>query len=418
MFPAAPLFRYIFKQGAVECIDADGASYRYGDNSPPLRIRFHDRITPWKMLVSTSMTLGEGYMDGRITFDNCTIYDFLELATRNIRQLESTGNHLPLGMAIENAAKLFRFFQQFNLARRSKENVAHHYDLSPQLFELFLDRDRQYSCAYFDTPHDDIDTAQENKKRHLAAKLLLADGQRVLDIGCGWGGLALYMARRFKLHVTGITLSEEQFAAANERARDAQLADRATFELRDYRAQTGLFDRIVSVGMFEHVGVPFYRAYFDKIRSLLTDDGVALLHTIGRSGPPNVTDPWIRKYIFPGGYMPALSEVMPAIEHAGLVATDIEFIGPHYAETLRAWWNKFQANRDKVIALYDERFVRMWEYYLAGSEVSFRHMGITLFQIQMVKNRETVPMRRDYIGEAEQTLAATSPLSTPSRTAP
>ena len=384
---------------------------------PPLRIRFHDRLTPWKLLVSTSMTLGEGYMDGRITFDNCTMYDFLELATRNIRRLESIGNHLPLGLAIENAAKIFRFFQQLNLAGRAKQNVHHHYDLSPALFELFLDRDRQYSCAYFDSPDDDIDTAQENKKRHLAAKLLLADGQRVLDIGCGWGGLALYMARRFNLHVTGITLSEEQYAVANKRARDENLADRASFELRDYRAQAGLFDRIVSVGMFEQVGVPFYRAYFDKVRSLLKDDGIALLHTIGRSGPPNVTDPWIRKYIFPGGYMPALSEVMPAIEHAGLVVSDIEFIGPHYAETLRAWWNRFQANREQVKALYDERFCRMWEYYLAGSEVSFRHMGTTLFQIQIVKNRESVPMKRDYIGEAEKMLAATTMHGEPNRAA-
>jgi cyclopropane-fatty-acyl-phospholipid synthase len=417
MFPAAPLFRYVFRQGAVEVIDAGGATYRYGDDSPPFRVRFHDRITPWKMLVSTSMTLGEGYMDGRITFENCTIYDFLELATRNIRRLESAGNHLPLGLAIENAARIFRFFQQFNLASRSKQNVAHHYDLSPALFELFLDRDRQYSCAYFDTLDDDIDTAQENKKRHLAAKLLLADGQRVLDIGCGWGGLALYIARRFKSDVTGITLSEEQYAAANERARNEHLSGRAAFELRDYRAQTGQFDRIVSVGMFEHVGVPFYRAYFDQIRSLLKDDGVAVVHTIGRSGPPNVTDPWIRKYIFPGGYIPALSEIMPVVEHAGLVATDIEFIGPHYAETLHAWWNRFQANRDKVKALYDERFCRMWEYYLAGSEVSFRHMGMTLFQIQIVKNRESVPMRRDYIGEAEKTLAAAPILTEPNRAA-
>ena len=405
MFPAAPLFRHIFREGAVEVFDAAGRQYRYGDDTQPaLRIRFHDRATPWRMLYSTSMTLGEGYMDRRITFDNCTIYDFLELATRNIRR---QGDVLPFGMMVENASRIFRFFQQFNLAGRSKRNVAHHYDLSPALFELFLDRDRQYSCAYFDTPNDDIDTAQDNKKRHIAAKLLLKSGHRVLDIGCGWGGLALYIARRFDVHVTGITLSEEQHAAADQRARDARLAGRATFELRDYRAQTGTFDRIVSVGMFEHVGLPFYTAYFQKIRSQLSEDGVAVLHTIGRSGPPSVTDPWIRKYIFPGGYIPALSEVMPAIEKAGLVTTDVEFLGPHYAETLRAWWNRFQANRDKIKALYDERFCRMWEYYLAGSEVSFRHMGMTLFQIQMVKNREAVPMTRTYMTEAEREIEAT-----------
>jgi len=404
MFPAAPLLRHIFRQGTVEATDAAGKVYRFGDGREPIiKISFHDRITPWKLLISPSMGLGEGYMDGRITIDNATIYDFLELATRNMRRL---GNDMPFGIALENAAKLFRFFQQFNIAGRSKQNVAHHYDLSPTLFELFLDRDRQYSCAYFDTLDDDIDTAQDNKKRHLAAKLLLADGQRVLDIGCGWGGLALYIARRFNSQVTGITLSEEQYVAANQRALGEHLAGRASFDLRDYRAQTGQFDRIVSVGMFEHVGVPFYSTYFNKVHELLKDDGVALLHTIGRSGPPNVTDPWIRKYIFPGGYIPALSEVSPAIERAGLTITDIEFIGPHYAETLRAWSNRFQANRDKVKALYDERFCRMWEFYLAGSEVSFRHMGMTLFQIQMVKNRESVPMRRDYIGDAERKLSA------------
>ena len=403
MFPAAPLFRHIFREGAVEIIDAGGAVYRYGDGTlPALKVRFHDRVTPWKMLFSTSMALGEGYMDGRITFENCTIYDFLELATRNLRRI----GQLPLGLAIESASKVFRFFQQFNPARRSKQNVAHHYDLSPKLFELFLDRDRQYSCAYFDSLDDDIDTAQDNKKRHLAAKLLLQDGQRVLDIGCGWGGLALYIARRFNVHVTGITLSEEQHLAANRRAGKERLVGHASFDLRDYRAQTGQFDRIVSVGMFEHVGVPFYPAFFAKVRDLLTNDGVAVLHTIGRSGPPDVTDPWIRKYIFPGGYMPALSEIMPVVERAGLMVTDIEFIGPHYAETLRAWRTRFQANRDKVKAIYDERFCRMWEYYLAGSEVSFRHMGTTLFQIQMVKNRESVPLRRDYITEAEKRLRA------------
>ena len=405
MFPATPLFRRLFQLGTLDVVDAGGTTHRYGDGSEPvLRVRFHDQITAWKILISPSMTLGEGYMDGRITIENGTIYDFLELATRNMRHL---GNDLPFGFG-EVLAKMFRFFQQFNLARRSRKNVAHHYDLSRELFELFLDGDRQYSCAYFDTPTDDIDTAQLNKKRHLAAKLLLADGQRILDIGCGWGGLGLYIAKNFDVHVTGITLSEEQHTVANERARAERLAGRASFDLRDYREQTGRFDRIVSVGMFEHVGVPFYRRFFDKVRSLLTDDGVVLLHTIGRSSPPSVTDPWIRKYIFPGGYIPALSEVMPAIERAGLAVTDIEFLGPHYAETLRAWWNKFQQNRDKIKALYDERFCRMWEFYLAGSEVSFRHMGMTLFQIQMVKNRESVPMKRDYIAEAEKALSASA----------
>ena len=403
MFPATPLFRRLFQEGSVEVVDAHGALHRFGDGVPPtVRIRFHDKLTPWKLLIAPSMTLGEGYVDGKITVENAHIYDFLELATRNMRRIGS----LPLSLTAENLSRVVRHLQQFNFTQRARRNVAHHYDLSRQLFELFLDIDRQYSCAYFDCPDDDLETAQINKKRHIAAKLLLANGQRVLDIGCGWGGLGLYLAKKFDLHVTGITLSEEQHAVANERALKEPMAGRATFDLRDYREQTGLFDRIVSVGMFEHVGIPFYRTFFDKVRDLMKPDGVMLLHTIGRSNPPTVTDPWIRKYIFPGGYIPALSEVLPAIEDAGLTVTDIEFLGPHYAETLRAWQNRFQANREKVKALYDERFCRMWEYYLAGSEVSFRHMGLTLFQIQMVKNRESVPMTRDYIAELEKSIAS------------
>ena len=404
MFPLSPLLRRLIVEGTLDVIDARGATHRFGNDAPPhVKLRFHDASLPWHILTSPSLALGEGYMDGRVSVDAGHIYQFLEIATRNMRRI----GRLPLSFASENVGKLFRYILQFNPAPRAKHNVAHHYDLKPELFELFLDRDRQYSCAYFASPSDDIDTAQENKKRHLAAKLRLADGQRVLDIGCGWGGLGLYMTRHFDTHVTGITLSEEQHKTANERARAERLAGRATFELRDYRAQTGTFDRIVSVGMFEHVGVPHYGSYFAKIRELLADDGIVLLHTIGRSGPPSVTDPWVRKYIFPGGYIPSLSEVMPAIEHAGLVVTDIEFLGPHYAETLRAWQNQFQANREKVKAIYDERFCRMWEFYLAGSEVAFRNMGMTVFQIQMVKNRESLPMTRDYIAEAVKALQRT-----------
>jgi cyclopropane-fatty-acyl-phospholipid synthase len=352
------------------------------------------------MLFRPSMALGEGYMNGRIDMESGHIYDFLELVCRNMRRQGPP----PFENLREGLGRLFRRLMQLNPAWRSKQNVAHHYDLKPELFELFLDKDRQYSCAYFDSLDDDIDRAQENKKRHLAAKLRLADGHKVLDIGCGWGGLGLYIARRFDAHVTGITLSEEQHLIANERARAERLAGRATFELRDYRAQTGIFDRIVSVGMFEHVGVPQYPTYFAKAKELLAQDGVMLLHTIGRSGPPGVTDSWVRKYIFPGGYIPALSEIVPVIEKTGLVVTDVEFLGPHYAETLRCWQARFQAHRSRVKAIYDERFCRMWEFYIAGSEVSFRHMGMTLFQIQIVKNRESLPMTRTYIAEAEAAL--------------
>lgn len=293
------------------------------------------------------MTLGEGYVDGKITVENAHIYDFLDLATRIMRRIGS----LPLSLMAENLSRVVRYIQQFNFTQHARRNVAHHYDLSRQLFELFLDIDRQYSCTYFDRPDDDIETAQINKKRHIAAKLLLANGQCVLNIGCGWGGLGLYLAKKLDLHVTGITLSEEQHAVTNERALNEPMAGRATFDLRDYREQTGPFNRVVSIGMFEHVGIPFYRTFFDKVRDLMKPDGVMPLHTIGHSNPPTVTDPRIRKYICPSGYIPAQSEVMPAIEDAGLTVIDIEFLGPHYAETLRACQNRFQANREKVKAL-------------------------------------------------------------------
>jgi cyclopropane-fatty-acyl-phospholipid synthase len=399
MLILAPALRQIVRTGSLEIIDSSGKLHRFGDGTgTPVRARFHDAALPWKILFSPSLGFGEGYMDGRLTIEQGTLYDFLYVLTDNVDHTGPLWYHTVLN----NLGKLFRRIQQFNPASRAKNNVAHHYDLKPELFELFLDRDRQYSCAYFDSQDDDIDTAQENKKRHLAAKLLLGDGQRVLDIGCGWGGLGLYIARRFDAHVTGITLSEEQHVIANERAKAERLAGRARFDLRDYRAQTGSFERIVSVGMFEHVGVPHYDAFFGKIKELLTDDGIALLHTIGRSDPPDVTDPWYRKYIFPGGYLPALSEIMSSIERSGLIVTDIELIGPHYAETCRHWRTRFLARRDEAKAIYDERFCLMWEFYLVTAELLFRTMRKTVFQIQMVKNRQTVPMTRDYIYEYER----------------
>jgi cyclopropane-fatty-acyl-phospholipid synthase len=288
--------------------------------------------------------------------------------------------------------------------------VAHHYDLNGRLYSLFLDRDRQYSCAYFPTGSETLEEAQAAKKRHIAAKLKLdRPDLSVLDIGCGWGGMALTLARDYGARVTGITLSAEQLAEARARAAAAGLADRVTFELMDYRAMQRRFDRIVSVGMFEHVGVGHYRTFFRKLRACLEPDGVALLHTIGRSDGPNSTNSWIARYIFPGGYSPALSEIMPHVERAGLVTTDIEILRLHYAETLRHWRRRFAANRDAIAALYDERFCRMFEFYLAGSELAFRHQGLVNFQIQLSREQTAVPLTRDYIARAERIRDRVSP---------
>ena len=288
----------------------------------------------------------------------------------------------------------------------AKRNVAHHYDLEGRFYDLFLDPDRQYSCAYFERPGQSLTDAQLAKKRHIAAKLLAEPGQRILDIGCGWGGLALYLAGVCGAQVTGVTLSEEQLGIANGRSEEQGLASHAKFRLLDYRAVSELFDRIVSVGMFEHVGVSYYGAFFAKAAELLADDGVMLLHSIGRMDGPGSCNPWIDKYVFPGGYIPALSEVLPPIERAGLCVTDIEILRLHYAETLRAWRERFLARREEARALYDEPFCRMWEFYLAASECAFRHCGLMVFQIQLAKRQDSVPLTRDYIAAREAALEA------------
>jgi cyclopropane-fatty-acyl-phospholipid synthase len=300
---------------------------------------------------------------------------------------------------------LVRHAQQFNPRPRSRNNVARHYDLDGRLYSLFLDADKQYSCAYFETPDATLDDAQLAKKRHLAAKLLIERSDRVLDIGSGWGGLGLYLAEMTGANVTGVTLSTEQLQVSNARAVEKNLARSAKFLLEDYRDIPGPFERIVSVGMFEHVGVDFYETYFRRCAELLTDDGVMVLHSIGRSDGPDVTNPWIAKYIFPGGYIPALSEVIPAIERAGLLVCDIEILRLHYAETLKAWRERFMARREEAVRLYDERFVRMWEFYLASSEMSFRKQNMMNFQIQITKRQGVVPMTRDYIALEEAKLS-------------
>ena len=391
--------RKVFQAGSLTIIDADGGRHVAGNGEgPSATIRLHDRRLHYRLAINPYLHLGEAYMDGTLTIEQGTLYDFLNLCALNIDR----GFELPLKRALTAAARVLRHLHQHNPARRAKANVAHHYDLSDRLYDLFLDSDRQYSCGYFGYDHHDIEQAQQDKKRHLAAKLLLEPGQRVLDIGSGWGGMALYLAEVGGCEVLGITLSEEQLKASRQRAERAGMADRVKFELRDYRQQTGRFDRIVSVGMFEHVGIRHYPEFFAQIRALLHDDGIAVLHSIGRMDGPGATNEWIRKYIFPGGYAPALSEVLPVAEQLRLWVTDLEVLRLHYAETLRCWHQRFLAHRAEIAALYDERFCRMWEFYLVGSELAFRCMGHMVFQMQIAKRQEVVPLTRDYITDWER----------------
>jgi cyclopropane-fatty-acyl-phospholipid synthase len=400
------LLRHLITIGTLRVIDSNGGAHVFsGEAGPEVTIRLHDRALHRKLFLNPRLHTGEAYMDGTLTIENGgTIYDFLDLASWN---MERAPPH-PLRPFYTGFGKFLRGLQQYNPVQRSRANVAHHYDLSERLYELFLDKDRQYSCAYFTAPNEDLEAAQLNKKRHLASKLLLKPGQRVLDIGCGWGGLALYLARECDVDVTGLTLSTEQHKVATQRAAAAGLADRVRFHLRDYREQSGTYDRIVSVGMFEHVGIVQFQTFFDTVKGLLAEDGVALLHAIGRGDGPGVTNPWIRKYIFPGGYAPALSEVLPAVEKSGLWVTDIEILRLHYAETLRAWRRRFDANRAEIRKLYDERFCRMWEFYLAGSEVTFRRHEYMVWQMQMARRVDAVPLRRDYALDWEHTHKASA----------
>jgi cyclopropane-fatty-acyl-phospholipid synthase len=395
------LLRRVIRKGTLTLVTPDGRSSDFGHGDPSVTIRITDRATVRRLFLNPDLALGEAYMDGTLVVEGGSIYDLLDLCFANLGW--GTGHWVERARAL--GRRLGRRLAQHNPVAISRANVAHHYDLSDMLYELFLDADRQYSCAYYMSPDDSLERAQEQKRRHIAAKLLLRPGQRVLDIGSGWGGLALHLARDADVDVTGVTLSTEQHRYSAERAAAAGLKDRARFLFRDYRHEDGRYDRIVSVGMFEHVGVGHYREYFEKVRSLLTDDGVALIHTIGRADGPGATNAWIRKYIFPGGYTPALSEVIPVIERAGLHITDIEVLRLHYAETLKDWRKRFMANRDRVAAIYDERFCRMWEFYLAGCEAAFRHSGLVVFQIQLSKRVDTVPLTRDYIVEWERAHA-------------
>jgi len=399
----ALLLKRFVRRGNLRLTTARGAVFTVGDGAgQPVAIRFMTKAAQYGVLLDPEIKLGEAYMDGTLRVEQGSIADLLAIV------LGQTADGMPPDWAQPQwfVRYLHRRLQQFNPPTRSQRNVAHHYDLDGRLYSLFLDADQQYSCAYFETPDQSLDDAQLAKKRHLAAKLLLSGGQRVLDIGCGWGGLALYLAEFCRSRVTGITLSREQWQRANGRAIEKHLTRSAEFHIQDYRDIVDRFDRIVSVGMFEHVGVGFYDAYFRKCAELLTDDGVMLLHSIGRSEGPNVTNPWIAKYIFPGGYIPALSEVLPAIERAGLLITDIEILRLHYAETLRAWRERFLAHREEAERIYDQRFVRMWEFYLAASEMAFREQALMVMQIQLAKRQDVVPITRDYISREEARLRA------------
>ena len=379
---------------------ARGRIGTFGDRTGhPVAVRFNNASAQRAVLFDPELKLGEAYMDGTLIVERGSIADVLAL----LLSQERLG---PRNWAVPRVLRyLFRRLQQFNLRSRSRINVAHHYDLDGRLYSLFLDGDQQYSCAYFERPNQSLDDAQLAKKRHLAAKLRIAPGAKVLDIGCGWGGLALYLAEIAGAHVTGITLSWEQHQRAQNRAQERGRRD-VEFKLLDYRDLGGRFDRIVSVGMFEHVGVGFYDVFFNQCAKCLAEDGIALLHTIGRYRPPVITNPWIAKYIFPGGYIPALSEVLRAIERAGLIVTDVEILQLHYAETLKAWRERFLAHRDEVVRLYDQRFVRMWEFYLACSEMAFRLGEMVVFQIQMAKHKGVTPPTRDYIAREEARLRA------------
>ncbi|EIM25667.1 SAM-dependent methyltransferase [Microvirga lotononidis] len=394
-------FTRAIKHGTLEMITARGKRFTFGNGAEPqVSIRFTDAAAQMALCLHPELKLGELFVDGRLVIEKGNILDLLQLL---LQDTHGELDELPLHRLRKIRAWMMRRAE--NDAIRSKRNVAHHYDLDGRLYALFLDGDRQYSCAYFDHPDASLEEAQMAKKRHIAAKLLVDPGHSVLDIGSGWGGMGLYLAQVAGAgSVKGITLSEEQLEASRKRSATACLQDRVQFELQDYRDTKGSFDRIVSVGMFEHVGVSSYDAYFQASRSLLKADGVMLLHTIGRTGTPYPTNPWITKYIFPGGHLPVLSEMMPAIERAGLVVTDIEILRLHYAYTLKAWRERFMAHREEVLRLYDERFCRMWECYLAMSESAFRWQDAVVFQVQLARRNDAVPLTRDYIAEREAVL--------------
>jgi cyclopropane-fatty-acyl-phospholipid synthase len=404
------ILRRFIATGRLSVRWPDGRQSLYsGDDGPSAGIVIHTNSAVRGLVLNPGLALGEAYMDETITPDGCSIYDILDVMSANVGH----NNQGHAGLWFRTFLRqLKRRIDQYNPAVRAQKNVAHHYDLNGRLYSLFLDRDRQYSCAYFPRGDETLEEAQLAKKRHIAAKLCLdRPDLKILDIGCGWGGLALTLAREYGAQVTGITLSHEQLAEARARAIAEGLEDRVNFELKDYRAVDQKFDRVVSVGMFEHVGIGHYQTFCDTVARCLTPEGVALIHAIGRSDGPSCTNTWIDKYIFPGGYCPALSEVLPSVERSRLVVTDIEILRLHYAQTLRHWRWRFTANRDTIASIYDERFCRMFEFYLCGSEVAFRTGGHMVFQIQLGARQDAVPLTRDYLYAGAGRIGVSSTVS-------
>ncbi|WP_299560306.1 cyclopropane-fatty-acyl-phospholipid synthase family protein [uncultured Sulfitobacter sp.] len=390
------LLRSLVQFGSLRVIMPTGDIHTYGETSDtPVTVRLLDPALLRKLVVNPELVLGESYMDETLVIEDDDVQGLLAIIVRNVRHADA--HPVWWQKLTERARAALRGLAQKNPLPRARRNAAHHYDLSAALFDTFLDADRQYSCAYFRSPDVTLDQAQRDKKAHIARKLMIEPGMTVLDIGCGWGGMALTLARDHGARVVGITLSEEQHTFATERARREGLSDRVEFRLCDYRQVEGTFDRIVSVGMFEHVGLRHYNDFFAGIRNLLSPDGIALIHTIGWAGPPKATNPWLKKYIFPGGYIPALSEMMTAVERNHLWPTDMECLRLHYAYTLRHWFDRFRAHEAEVRALYDARFTRMWRFYLAASEQTFRHAPQAVFQIQLSRRVDAVPLTRDYL---------------------
>ena len=401
------LFKRFMQDGELVVIDPAGGKRRYGRPSAtraPVRIRLADNATARAIAINPALGAGEAFMDGRLVMEEGDIFALLDLVTHNLRWERDN----PVRFALWRQARLAAWWDGINFERRSKRNVAHHYDLDDRLYDLFLDPHRQYSCAYWAPGITSLEAAQEAKLAHIAAKLDLKPGSQVLDIGCGWGGLARYLHKVSGAQVTGITLSEEQLKYARAEAVRQGLTV-ADYQLIDYRQMTGQFDRVVSVGMFEHVGLPHYQPFFDTVERLLATDGVALLHTIARADGPGATDPWTAKYIFPGGYSPALSQIVPAVEGAWLWITDIEVLRLHYAYTLKAWYDRCAEQEDAITALYDARFYRMWMFYLAAAWCAFANDGHMNVQVQMTKRRDALPLSRDYMRDVEKGLPGGAP---------
>jgi cyclopropane-fatty-acyl-phospholipid synthase len=386
----------MIRHGTLEVVDPNGLLHSYGPPGakPRARIAVDRSVAGTRTLLHPSLAIGEAYTEGRLRIEEGTLTDFLDIALLSRSMATPSGR---FGRLLDGLIYAFNYPRELNWIGRAERNVRYHYDISHKLYELFLDSDMQYSCAYFRDESDNLEQAQLNKKHHLAQKLLLEPGMRVLDIGSGWGGLAVHIAREYGVEVTGVTLSRDQYEVSNARAAAAGVGDRVKFKLLDYRLEKGPYDRIVSVGMFEHVGKPHYTTFFDHLYDLLKDDGIAVLHTIARMTPPAPINPWIRRYIFPGGYLPSLSQLAPILERRGLHLTDFENWRLHYAKTLRHWSARLAANRAEVETMLDERFYRMWQFYLNACEAVFRHQGISVFQMQLAKRTDSVPLCRDYI---------------------